>query len=212
MTSYDRPVTRALYLALLDEDEPSPFLPRSDEEAEDDEEGEEGGSGDGGGGSAEPAVGPGAVRPVQARRARRRLDRFRGHRPTDHRRARTAPGRLRRTRARARGQCVRHARWRLRRRGTAQVLRGGQGGGGLRRAGDRGNGVARPRAPPLPVRPRLARRGDCPRSRRRRRPPRLRRDARPRRAHRRVCADAPRRLALHARLPLRRQPARGAVG
>ena len=36
MTSYDRPVTRALYLALLREDEPSPFLPRSDEEADDD--------------------------------------------------------------------------------------------------------------------------------------------------------------------------------
>lgn len=34
MTSYDRPVTRALYLALLAADTPSPFLPRSDEEAE----------------------------------------------------------------------------------------------------------------------------------------------------------------------------------
>jgi tricorn protease len=32
MTSYDHPVTRALYLALLDKDEPSPFLPKSDEE------------------------------------------------------------------------------------------------------------------------------------------------------------------------------------
>ena len=32
MTSYDRPVTRALYLALLEADERSPFLPRSDEE------------------------------------------------------------------------------------------------------------------------------------------------------------------------------------
>jgi tricorn protease len=32
MTSYDRPVTRALYLALLSADEPSPFLPKSDEE------------------------------------------------------------------------------------------------------------------------------------------------------------------------------------
>lgn len=32
MTSYDRPITRALYLALLDESEPSPFLPKSDEE------------------------------------------------------------------------------------------------------------------------------------------------------------------------------------
>ncbi len=38
MTSYDRPVTRALYLALLDADEPSPFLPRSDEEEETDAE------------------------------------------------------------------------------------------------------------------------------------------------------------------------------
>ncbi|MEX2466299.1 MAG: PDZ domain-containing protein, partial [Gemmatimonadota bacterium] len=33
MSSYDRPVTRALYVALLAEDTPSPFLPRSDEEA-----------------------------------------------------------------------------------------------------------------------------------------------------------------------------------
>ena len=32
MTSYDRPVTRALYVALLQQDEPSPFLPLSDEE------------------------------------------------------------------------------------------------------------------------------------------------------------------------------------
>ena len=32
MTSYDRPVTRALYLVLLPAGEPSPFLPRSDEE------------------------------------------------------------------------------------------------------------------------------------------------------------------------------------
>jgi tricorn protease len=32
MTSYDRPVTRALYLAILEKDEPSPFLPTSDEE------------------------------------------------------------------------------------------------------------------------------------------------------------------------------------
>ncbi len=32
MTSYDRPVTRTLYLALLGGDEPSPFLPVSDEE------------------------------------------------------------------------------------------------------------------------------------------------------------------------------------
>jgi tricorn protease len=33
MTSYDRPVTRALYVALLRADEASPFLPKSDEEA-----------------------------------------------------------------------------------------------------------------------------------------------------------------------------------
>ncbi len=32
MTSYDRPVTRAMYVAILQEDEPSPFLPKSDEE------------------------------------------------------------------------------------------------------------------------------------------------------------------------------------
>ena len=32
MTSYDRPVTRSLHLALLPAGEPSPFLPRSDEE------------------------------------------------------------------------------------------------------------------------------------------------------------------------------------
>ncbi|MGD2154303.1 MAG: PDZ domain-containing protein, partial [Gemmatimonadales bacterium] len=37
MTSYDRPVTRALYLALLSESEPSPFLPESDEEAAEEE-------------------------------------------------------------------------------------------------------------------------------------------------------------------------------
>jgi tricorn protease len=37
MTSYDRPVTRALYLALLQKDEASPFLPRSDEETDGEE-------------------------------------------------------------------------------------------------------------------------------------------------------------------------------
>ncbi len=43
MTRYDRPVTRALYVALLKQDEPSPFLPKSDEEtAEEEEESEEG--------------------------------------------------------------------------------------------------------------------------------------------------------------------------
>ena len=51
MTSYERPVRRALYLAVLDADEPSPFLPKSDEEAgestgdtaADEEAGDEGG-------------------------------------------------------------------------------------------------------------------------------------------------------------------------
>ena len=45
MTSYDRPVTRTLYLALLPAGEPSPFLPRSDEEegaAEGESDGAEG--------------------------------------------------------------------------------------------------------------------------------------------------------------------------
>ncbi|HSG82870.1 MAG TPA: PDZ domain-containing protein [Gemmatimonadota bacterium] len=47
MTSYDRPVTRALYLALLKSDEPSPFLPQSDEEAADGEDADEERSGRG---------------------------------------------------------------------------------------------------------------------------------------------------------------------
>jgi tricorn protease len=49
MTSYDRPVTRALYVALLQEGEVSPFLPKSDEEeaAEEETEKEEG-EGEGG--------------------------------------------------------------------------------------------------------------------------------------------------------------------
>ncbi|MDZ7648245.1 MAG: hypothetical protein U5K54_14285 [Cytophagales bacterium] len=34
MSSYDRPITRALYLIVLSKDEPSPLLPRSDEEKE----------------------------------------------------------------------------------------------------------------------------------------------------------------------------------
>ena len=34
MSSYDRPITRALYLIVLNKDEPSPLLPRSDEEKE----------------------------------------------------------------------------------------------------------------------------------------------------------------------------------
>jgi tricorn protease len=41
MTSYDRPVTRALYLALLQDGEASPFLPTSDEEAEEEEDSDE---------------------------------------------------------------------------------------------------------------------------------------------------------------------------
>ena len=52
MTSYDRPVTRALYLALLSSDEPSPFLPRSDEEETDDEGGDDEEGGDEGEGRA----------------------------------------------------------------------------------------------------------------------------------------------------------------
>ncbi|HEX9887054.1 MAG TPA: PDZ domain-containing protein, partial [Longimicrobiales bacterium] len=53
MTSYDRPVTRSLYLAILEGDEPSPLLPRSDEEAVDDEEeDEEEAAGEGRGGGA----------------------------------------------------------------------------------------------------------------------------------------------------------------
>lgn len=38
MTSYDRPVTRALYVALLRDDVPSPFMPKSDEEGAGDAE------------------------------------------------------------------------------------------------------------------------------------------------------------------------------
>lgn len=34
MSSYDRPVTRAVYLAVLSKDEPSPLMPRSDDEKE----------------------------------------------------------------------------------------------------------------------------------------------------------------------------------
>jgi tricorn protease len=53
MTSYDRPVTRTLYLALLPAGEPSPFLPRSDEEgdaedeSDDAEDAEDGNTADG---------------------------------------------------------------------------------------------------------------------------------------------------------------------
>jgi tricorn protease len=49
MSSYDRPVTRALYVALLKADEPSPFLPKSDEEGAAPGEGQDG---DAAGGSA----------------------------------------------------------------------------------------------------------------------------------------------------------------
>ena len=41
MTSYDRPVTRSLYLAVLSARDPSPFLPRSDEEGGDARSGDE---------------------------------------------------------------------------------------------------------------------------------------------------------------------------
>jgi tricorn protease len=51
MTSYDRPVTRALYLALLRDGEASPFLPKSDEEAV-----------GAGGGTADTATGSGGSR------------------------------------------------------------------------------------------------------------------------------------------------------
>ncbi|MDZ7779475.1 MAG: PDZ domain-containing protein [Gemmatimonadota bacterium] len=40
MSSYDRPVTRALYVTLLNEDVASPFLPRSDEEGREDAAGD----------------------------------------------------------------------------------------------------------------------------------------------------------------------------
>jgi len=51
MTSFDHPVTRGLYMALLKADEPSPFLPTSDEEG-----GEEEGEGEGAG-RAQPGEG-----------------------------------------------------------------------------------------------------------------------------------------------------------
>ena len=61
MTSYERPVRRALYLAVLQAGEPSPFLPGSDEEEGDDTEDEEGGDqgddegdGDGSGEGGDP--------------------------------------------------------------------------------------------------------------------------------------------------------------
>jgi len=45
MTSYDHPVTRALYLALLKKDESSPFLPTSDEEEKSEKKQDEGAGG-----------------------------------------------------------------------------------------------------------------------------------------------------------------------
>jgi len=41
MTSYERPTTRAIYLAVLDKDDPSPLLPESDEEAKEKEKGKD---------------------------------------------------------------------------------------------------------------------------------------------------------------------------
>lgn len=52
MTSFDRPVTRALYVALLRDGEVSPFIPKSDEE-----DGSEDGEGDGDGESRRPDQG-----------------------------------------------------------------------------------------------------------------------------------------------------------
>ena len=56
MTSYDRPVTRALYLALLRADAPSPFLPRSDEEGVGDDDADEAGRGDSAGAASGDAT------------------------------------------------------------------------------------------------------------------------------------------------------------
>jgi tricorn protease len=53
MTSYERPVTRSLYVAILREGEPSPFLPKSDEE------GESRPAGGGRGGAADQQAGAG---------------------------------------------------------------------------------------------------------------------------------------------------------
>ena len=52
MTSYDRPVTRALYVTLLAADTPSPFMPKSDEEGQSDDEGGGGDEGEDGEGEA----------------------------------------------------------------------------------------------------------------------------------------------------------------
>lgn len=58
MTSYERPVRRALYLAVLQDDEPSPFLPASDEEEAEDtgNEEEEGSEGDDPGDADDPGA------------------------------------------------------------------------------------------------------------------------------------------------------------
>lgn len=77
MTSYDRPVTRSLYVVLLRADEASPFLPKSDEEkgAASDTAAARGGAGRGGGGGsgaagsgsggASPGAGGQASRPSE---------------------------------------------------------------------------------------------------------------------------------------------------
>jgi len=44
MTSYDRPITRSLYVAILNSEEPSLFLPISDEERPEQDQEKEGGS------------------------------------------------------------------------------------------------------------------------------------------------------------------------
>ena len=53
MTSYDRPVTRALYVAILDDEGVSPFVPVSDEEDPSTEGDADAGDGDDGGGANE---------------------------------------------------------------------------------------------------------------------------------------------------------------
>ena len=58
MTSYERPVRRSVYVAVLSKDEPSPLLPKSDEEpAEegDDKKKEEGADSDKEGDAKKPA-------------------------------------------------------------------------------------------------------------------------------------------------------------
>ena len=150
-------------------------------------------------------------RHVHWRRSARGDHRLRRHRLEDHRCAGAGHGELRGARPGTGRHGVRPAGRRFRRRRLAQVLdRGARGGGlpGARRATRR---FPRPRQPAL-----LQRRME----RREHRPSAFgtRRRARPRQpggaggSERRVRADAARRLALHARLPVRRQSARGAVG